>query len=128
MVGVHRPNAERGAVAVEFALILPILVALLLGIMEFGRAYYTQITLANAAREAARTMAVLNDPAAARLAARAAAVVEPGLADAQIALSPPACAPGGTATVVITYQLQSMTGFFGPGWQLTGRAAMRCGG
>ncbi|NKX52544.1 pilus assembly protein, partial [Arthrobacter deserti] len=58
MVGVHRPNAERGAVAVEFALILPILVALLLGIMEFGRAYYTQITLANAAREAARTMAV----------------------------------------------------------------------
>ncbi|NKX56724.1 pilus assembly protein [Arthrobacter sp. E918] len=126
---MQKRESERGAVAVEFALILPILVALLLGIMEFGRAYHTQITLTSAAREGARTMAVLNEAPAARQAARAAAVgLAPGVADGQIAISPPACTPGGTVSVVITYDLASMTGFFGPGWQLTGRAAMRCGG
>jgi Flp pilus assembly protein TadG len=122
-------ESERGAVAVEFALLLPILVALLLGIMEFGLAYNAQITVTGAAREGARTMAVENDPAAARRAARAAArALDPALADGQIAIGPASCAAGGTATVVITYQLDSMTGFFGPGVALTGRAAMRCGG
>ena len=36
-------TSERGAVAVEFALLAPVLIMLLLGIMEFGRAYNAQI-------------------------------------------------------------------------------------
>ena len=35
-------TSERGAVAVEFALLAPVLVMLLLGITEFGRAYNAQ--------------------------------------------------------------------------------------
>ena len=35
-------TTERGAVAVEFALLAPVLVMLLLGITEFGRAYNVQ--------------------------------------------------------------------------------------
>jgi Flp pilus assembly protein TadG len=38
---------------VEFALILPILLMLILGAMDFGRMYYTKIVLTNAAREGA---------------------------------------------------------------------------
>jgi Flp pilus assembly protein TadG len=46
---------ERGAAAVEFALVLPILVAILLGIVDFGLQINSQAIIANAAREGART-------------------------------------------------------------------------
>lgn len=49
---------EKGAVAVEFALILPVLVLLLFGIIEFGRAYNAYVTVTHAAREGARLAAV----------------------------------------------------------------------
>jgi len=48
------PRGKRGAAAVEFALVLPLLVALVLGIVDFGRAYNQQITLTQIAREGAR--------------------------------------------------------------------------
>ncbi|MCE5257552.1 MAG: pilus assembly protein, partial [Chloroflexi bacterium] len=49
----HRDNAS-GQELVEYALILPILLALLLGIMEIGLAVFNYNTMSNAAREAAR--------------------------------------------------------------------------
>ena len=49
---------ERGAAAVEFALILPILLILVGGVIDFGRLYYTQIQLANAARDGVRLAAL----------------------------------------------------------------------
>jgi Flp pilus assembly protein TadG len=45
-------------VAVEFALLLPVLLLLLFGIIDFGRALNAQITLTQAAREGARLAAV----------------------------------------------------------------------
>jgi Flp pilus assembly protein TadG len=45
---------ERGAAAVEFALVLPILVIILLGIVDFGLEINSQAIVANAAREGAR--------------------------------------------------------------------------
>jgi len=45
---------ERGSTAVEFALILPILLMLLFGIIDFGRLLYTQEVLNTAVREGAR--------------------------------------------------------------------------
>jgi Flp pilus assembly protein TadG len=45
---------ERGLAAVEFAILLPLLLAILFGITEFGRAIYTYNTLAKSARAAAR--------------------------------------------------------------------------
>jgi len=52
-------HGQRGAALVEFALILPILMALLLGITTGGIAVYQKITLAGAAREGTRFGAVL---------------------------------------------------------------------
>jgi hypothetical protein len=49
---------DRGAIMVEFALILPILLILLVGIVNFGAAYNTQIALQGAAREGARARAL----------------------------------------------------------------------
>src|SRR5258708_10347940 len=45
---------DRGSVAVEFALLLPVLVLLIFGVIDFGRAINAQITLTQAAREGAR--------------------------------------------------------------------------
>lgn len=127
---MRRIRAEDGAVAVEFALLLPILVALLLGIMEFSLVMNAQITLTNAAREGARTVAVENDQSAARADIRAAAtVLDPVLTDANIRFSPTGtCVAGATSVTTITYNYKFLTGFFGAGLTLTGKAAMRCGG
>ena len=49
---------DRGAAMVEFAIVLPLLIMLLMGIIEFGRAYNTQISIQAAAREGARELAL----------------------------------------------------------------------
>jgi Flp pilus assembly protein TadG len=51
---------QRGASAVEFAIILPILVMILFGMFQFGIAYNNWIALTHAAREGARLAAVGN--------------------------------------------------------------------
>lgn len=119
---------ERGAVAVEFALLAPVLVMLLLGITEFGRAYNVQISLSSAAREGVRVMAIGNNQTAARTAAKNAAVsVQPGLSDANITFSPATCAPGVQMTLNITYNLSTMTGIAGP-FAMEGKGVMLCNG
>lgn len=50
---------ERGQAMVEFALVLPIFLLVLLGVFDFGRAIYAYNAVANAAREGART-AIIN--------------------------------------------------------------------
>lgn len=51
--------SQRGAAAVEFALVLPVLLSLLLGVVDLGLAVYTQSVLSNASREGARAGVVL---------------------------------------------------------------------
>jgi hypothetical protein len=46
-----RKNQTNGQSLVEFALVLPVLLLLVLGAMDVGRLFYTKIVLTNAARE-----------------------------------------------------------------------------
>lgn len=48
------PSNEKGAAAVEFAIILPLLLLLILLLLDFGRIFFVQISLNSASREAAR--------------------------------------------------------------------------
>jgi Flp pilus assembly protein TadG len=48
------PSNEKGAAAVEFAIILPLLLLLILLMIDFGRLLFVQISLNAASREAAR--------------------------------------------------------------------------
>ena len=60
---VHKSlRAESGASAVEFALLLPLLMLILFGIIEFGFALYQQAILTNASREGARLAIVQSVP------------------------------------------------------------------
>jgi hypothetical protein len=47
-------RAEHGAVAVEFAIILPVLMLLVFGIIDFGHAWYMRHLMSDASREGAR--------------------------------------------------------------------------
>ena len=117
---------ERGAVAVEFALVLPLLLGLVLGIVEFGRIYNAQVLATNAAREAARSVAVGNSQSQAVANAQS---VAPGYT---ISVTVPASCTAGTevqATVTTSVQTVSGTWFGLPNpVSVGGTGAMRCNG
>ncbi|MEW1949363.1 TadE family protein [Pseudarthrobacter sp902506025] len=125
--------SERGAAAVEFAIVMPVLMMLLLGIMEFSRAYSVQASLSAAAREGVRVMAITGKTADATTAAQTAtASLKPGLQGTNMHFGTPcpatiASGASPQTTVTITYTLTTLTGIAGP-FQLTGTGAMLCGG
>ena len=53
---------EDGTAAVEFALLLPLLMMILFGIIEFGFVFYNQEVITNASREGARFGIVIGSP------------------------------------------------------------------
>ena len=124
---------ERGASAVEFAFIVPLLIMLVIGIAEFGHAFQVSGTLSAAAREGVRVMALQNDPAAARAAVRGAAPsLNPAVTDGQIVITPATCPTTGTTNttvrLTVTYSMPFLTDFFGSGVNLSGTGVMRCNG
>ncbi|MGO4383770.1 TadE/TadG family type IV pilus assembly protein [Specibacter sp. RAF43] len=131
---MKRTGSERGAAAVEFALLLPILLLLVIGIMEFGRAFNVQISASNAAREGARYAAVHYAEAgftngAAQAAALAAAPTLPAGTPVTITYSAGACSSGSTVTVRVVTTPGWMTGYLPfPAPQITGVGVMQCGG
>lgn len=52
--GLQDRQAQRGQGLLEFALVILALVIVMVGIIDFGRMYFTYATVANAAREGAR--------------------------------------------------------------------------
>ena len=54
----NRHRADRGAVLVEFAIIVPIFFLLVFAVVEFGWAFYQQLDVRHGAREGARLAAV----------------------------------------------------------------------
>jgi len=129
---------ERGAVAVEMAIVLPLLLLILLGIIEFGRAYNVQVSLTQAAREGARYAAIhYKDPSL--NVAGAALGAAPTLAGLGVTVTDNAssCAADGDVKVTTSVSLPSMTGFLDAGFfgaprifplSMTGVGVMRCGG
>jgi Flp pilus assembly protein TadG len=113
-------------VAVEFALIVPLLLLILLGIIEFGRAYNVQISLTHSARETVRNMAIHQewDDAVSKGIASAPSI---GLDVSHFTLSANSCTTEPDAGVTIRYPFETLTGIAGD-MVLEGKATMRCGG
>ena len=129
-----RPDrADRGAAAVEFALVLPVLLLVLFGLIDFGRALNAQITLTQAAREGVR-LAALQQPGA-EDRTRAAAEPMTGLT-VSVTACPASPAPTDDAVVLAQQNFTFITpiegiadmfgGGIGSGVQLTGKGVMRC--
>lgn len=60
----RRKNKKSGAAAVEFALVLPILLVITVGTIEFGLLLYNQQVITNASREGARAGIIAQNPRA----------------------------------------------------------------
>ena len=72
-----RRRSERGQATVEFALCLPVILAVLLGLVQAGVVVRDQVLLTHAAREAAREAAVQDGGDAPRQAAVARSGLDP---------------------------------------------------
>jgi Flp pilus assembly protein TadG len=59
--GTSRKRLRRGAVSVEFALVAPVMVLIMAGMVEAGRLIDTQMMMATAAREGARLASMDRD-------------------------------------------------------------------
>jgi Flp pilus assembly protein TadG len=117
---------DRGAVAVEFVLLAPLLFLLLFGIVQFGRAYNAKIELTGAVREGARVLALgTGDPVARTLDAA------PGLdPDAiEVSTSTDPCAAGTSSWVEAEYDFAIALPFWDPPpTVIKARGVMRCNG
>jgi len=122
--GAHMKSDEgnRGQGLVEFALILPVFLLLLFGMVEFGRAYMTKNILTGAAREAVRRAAVQSDSATAinEAQTRAQEVLNSaGIYSAVVTVTDNNVGTEPTVEVSITYNFPILVGgffgFTGPG-------------
>jgi Flp pilus assembly protein TadG len=129
---MRKLGSEKGSVAVEMAILLPVLILVLFGIMEFGRALNTQATITHAARESVRVMAITKSTSEAKnKAITSAPTLNPGLNPANVSVTG-SCAttptsPNPSVTVIINYQLSTLTGIAGP-FAMKGTGVMLCGG
>jgi len=132
-------RSDSGAVAVEFALVMVPLLLILLGIIDFGHAYGSQLSVSAAAREGVRSMAVQGvESTAKNVAIRAAGELSPELTTSQIAItytkdggSVADCSSGASVTMTVTYPLTSLTGMFAStfaGKNIREVGVMRCNG
>lgn len=118
-------SRERGAVAVEFALIVPLLVAFLFGIVEGGTRYSQQNEINHFAFVAARDLSI--DPT------KSATSIVAGLRGANtdpvtVTVTPAAICTSATnneVTVTVTATRQSPSGIFGS-YTLAGKGVARC--
>jgi Flp pilus assembly protein TadG len=117
---------DRGAALVEMAIILPLLLLILLGMVEFARGYNAKVTLTHATREGVRVLAITGDSATAIAAAEAAVIpLDPN----QVSMSTTACVEGEPTSLTASYPFAYSILFFGSGIiTIETTAVMRCGG
>ena len=112
---------------VEMAIVLPLLMLLVFGIIEFGRLYNSQVTLTHGAREGVREYAITQDPVAGEDAARRA--ISSTMLTGPLGVSTSACDPGEPTTMTLTYPFSLRIPFFGTNLiTITAEGVMRCGG
>lgn len=126
----RRHPRQRGAAVVEFAVVLPLLLTVLFGIIEYGWVFMVRQTLQTAAREGAR-LSVLQTSVApyANVLERVSDVMAPtGLNTYAVTMTHATAAdPTETITITIAYNdVSLMGGFFGThSYDLGGTCTMR---
>jgi Flp pilus assembly protein TadG len=108
----QRPADRRGAATVEFAVVAPVFLLFVVGIVEFGRALMVQQLLTNAAREGARVGVLDNSQTGDVTSAVSNYLAGGGVSGATTTVtpSPPSSAAyGSPVTVTITVPYSSVS-------------------
>src|SRR5262245_48502921 len=132
LVGPRLNQARRGSAVVEFAVVAPLLFAIVFGLVEFGRAIMVEQALVSAAREACR-VAVLAGTSRTDVTDRAtASLAAAGISSFTITMNPdpPSSATEGTpVTITIAVPFNNVTWLPAPiylgGKNLTASSVMR---
>ena len=106
-------NTIRGQSLVEFALVLPLFLLLLIGIAEFGRAWMTRNVLTGASREAVRIAAIQGNAASALSRANT-ILSSAGISGASVNIDDDGT-PYGTCSVTVSYAFPVTVAGFLPG-------------
>ena len=120
---------NRGQALVEFALMLPVLLLLVVGVMEFGLVINQYMVVAESAREGARSAALGGSNATVTTVARTAAS-NIDTSQLRVTISPADVrVRGNGVTVTVEKPVQAITvlmsPFFPPGFMVQGAATMR---
>lgn len=108
-------QSDRGAAAVEFAILVPLLFILVFGIIDFGRYMNAQVTLAQVAREGARLEALGRPDPEGRAEAIAPTIDSSDVIDVTITQPcPDEFDPTADAIVTASFPLDFTTGLLGP--------------
>jgi Flp pilus assembly pilin Flp len=105
---------EDGAAMVEMAIVLPIFLLLVWGVIDFGRLLFTANSMASAVREGAREAAVMADPVAnqavvkARVKAAFTPFGSPAITDPEISIDL-VSVPGSVIVKVTNYPWPALT-------------------
>lgn len=123
-------KAEKGQSMVEFAILLPILILIVVGIIEFGFMFSGYLALSNASREAVRTVSLgETDAVAIQRAKDVALTLESTKMNVSISPAFAMRDRGNSTTVTIVYEYDFLTPFmeaiFGGNLQLKADATMR---
>lgn len=110
-----RDDRQRGAAAVEFAIIVPLLLSLVLGVIDFGMALGQSVSLQGAAREGARQGVTQGDVIASTT--KASAFLDTTKLQVKFAVDSSAGAPG-IMVVCLRYPQSSLSGLYS--WVLGG--------
>ena len=110
---LRRDKSIRGQSLVEFALVLPMFLLLLIGVTEFGRAWMTRNILTGASREAVRIAAVQGNTATALSRANS-VLASGGITGASVRIIDDG-APYGTCSVTVSYAFPVSIAGFLPG-------------
>jgi Flp pilus assembly protein TadG len=117
---------------VEFALVLPILLLLVLGVMQFSIVLHDYLAITDAARVGAREAAVSRGQASAVADVKAKVVGAAGdlskltTDDVTVSPDPSGAAPGSDVTVTVTYPYDiDLLGFVVASGELTSKATER---
>lgn len=104
-------DPDGGQATVEVALLLPLIVTLLLGVVQVGLVVRDQVLVTHAAREAARAAAVDPRPEVARAGAVGAARLDPARLEVDLAGGTD---PGATLAVTVRYRSPTRVPVVGP--------------
>ena len=117
---------DNGVVSVELVLVLPLLLLLIFGMIQFGRAYNAKVELTSAVRDGVRALALGSaDPEETTI--EAAPGLDPDTITVETSGDP--CTAGDEAWVTAAYDFDLVIPFWGDDTITIGaKGVMRCGG
>jgi len=122
--GQQKPIHLHGQSLLEMALMIPILLVLIIGALEFGRLFYTKIVITNAAREGAYYLSIHPSDYDSGTVAAQTEAANSGIPDVTVQITPRNCCSQGQYSIIVSVETQVpnilILGFLGNDFSITG--------